>query len=241
MSFNFDTRGDEELFMQSCGLIKNEGFFKSAKQAAFLSRGHKFAAEAFSLHGVPVKVGQRVATVHASTRWADYGARSVIPMMFIFVYDEFGVVARFKVPYKGNLRVGAYPDDSRTQVQWVRSADAVVPEYLKPAEPTEAAPIVSVSQYILEGQSGTRIKLTGVVKSIRQFTGASMHYYDNGLRTVTTVDCGGNIVTYFNSLADAKVGDEVEFVATIKGWSEYNGVKQTTVGRASKIKIIEKV
>lgn len=238
MNFDFSSPDDHQAFLQACGLIKNGGFFKSAKQAQFLNRNAKFATQDGELYGIPIKVGQRTITADARIRWTDYGSRSVIPVMFVFVYDEYGVVARFKVPFKGNLRDGAYPDDSRTMCQWTRPVDAVVPEYLNVyLEKQDEQPVGPVSEYILHGMAGARITLKGVIKSIRTFQGNAMHYYDNGMRTVTTINCNGNIVTYFNALSDADVGDEVEFTATIKNWSEYNGVKQTTVSRALKIKV----
>lgn len=57
----------------------------------------------------------------------------------VFVLDQYGVVARYKLPYNGNLRDGAYPAVDRLSLIWERPADAEIPEYLMvvPAAPVE--------------------------------------------------------------------------------------------------------
>ena len=247
MSFNFDDANTQEKFMTLCGLIKNNGFFKSEKQAKFLTRQYDIRPDTVyeQLCGstLTVQVGQRVIICDAFCRWADYGSRSVIPLSFLFLVDSTGVLARYKLPYNGNLRDGAAPDWSRLQIQWSRPADAVVPEYLvtKAPEVVEKTTPQSLSEFICEGKVGVRVQLKGVVKNIRTFESSSRHsYYDSGMRTVTTVVCGNDVVTYFNQLGDAEVGDEVEFSAALKDWKIYNNCKQTVVGRATKI-VVKKV
>jgi len=85
-------------------------------------------------------------------------------------------------------------------------------------------------------KTGKRQTFTGVIKSVRTFEGLY------GVGYITTVDCAGDIVVYFNQLkfkdfycddlADY-VGVEVQFDAAIKEHGEFNNVKQTTVSRAT--------
>lgn len=52
-------------------------------------------------------------------------------------------------------------------------------------------------------------------------------------------DSDGNIIVYFGSADLGRVGDAVEFSASVKKHDEYQGDKQTTIKRPTKIKIKE--
>lgn len=242
--FAFDSKDEEDLFRSMSSLVKfNNGLFKSEKQAAFLlKRVFKFidsdvvVAEKRNWFGIDVLEGQFTLTINATMRWTDYGSRSIIPMMYVFVADEHGLVAQYKVPFNGNLRMGASPAPERTKLLWTRPTDLALPE-VKVAE-KEAKP-VATSHHI--GQVGMRVAFTGKVVAVRTFqTSSRNHYYDTGVRHQTAVEVDGNKVVYWNMLGDAQEGDEVQFTATIKEHSEYNGVKQTIVSRASKIVVTTK-
>lgn len=88
------------------------------------------------------------------------------------------------------------------------------------------------------GQIGSRKTFTGVVKSVKFFE--TMY----GQGALTTVDCDGEIVVYFNTLNtkmySCEEGDSVEFDAKIKEHGEFNGVAQTVVSRATKVKVLER-
>ena len=43
-------------------------------------------------------------TIDGYYQWADYGTRSIVPVIITFVIDEFGVRAQYKTGGGGNLR-----------------------------------------------------------------------------------------------------------------------------------------
>lgn len=91
------------------------------------------------------------------------------------------------------------------------------------------------SQHV--GVVGERQEFTGVVKSVKSFETP----YGTGY--LTNVTCGEDTVVYFNLLKPrgtfdgAAEGDTVNFFAAVKEHGEFNGVAQTTISRASKVKI----
>lgn len=238
--FSFACAESENLYRSFSSLTKfNQGLFKSEKQASFLTRKvfrkqtEASAIDNSKFYNVPLKAGQYLFVVDAQMRWAEYGARSVIPLSYIFIADDHGIVAQYKLPYKGNLRDGAYPDPSRVKLLWERAADVQLPA---PAVKTLEEVAASLSEFI--GVCGKRTVFVGKVVSVRQFQSSNtFHYYDSGLRVQTVLDVDGSTVIYWNALADANKGDTVEFTATIKQHQIYKDVKQTVVSRASKVKV----
>lgn len=243
MGFEFNHPDYENTYKSLSSLVKyNNGIFKSAKQAAFLLKTvfHKISTvdQIIDYHrffGIDVSEGQYVIRLEASMRWVDYGSRSIIPIDYIFIADEFGIIKQYKLPYDGNLRDGAKPASRRIKTLWTRPTDVVLPVFETTQEVKKDIP---VSQFI--GKIGERVQFTGTVKSIRTFEGNRFHHYDSGIRSITTVMVGNDIVIYWNVLGDAEEGDTVIFVATIKEHSDYKGVNQTTVARASKINVMKK-
>lgn len=101
------------------------------------------------------------------------------------------------------------------------------------------------TQFLPEAE-GSRVQIKGVVESVKEFySNTKTHYYDTGLRYITTVLVNEkDVVVYFNQISDNKTkeiaekGDVVEFTATIKNKKFYtNGnkeIRQTVISRASK-------
>lgn len=235
--FHFYADGGEQ-FKSLSGLIKfNNGLFKSDKQAWVICNRvfTKIRVDDGSYqqhYNINVDIGDYIYIVEGIMSWTDYGSRSKIPVSWFFIADEFGIKKQFKLKFKGNLRDGAYPDPSRTELLWERPANVVLPEK------KVAAPVVKADEPASEwiGKVGQRTVFKGKVLSVNEYqTTSRFHYYDSGVRIRTTVDVDGSVVVYWNSLADAAKGDSIEFVATVKDHTEYNGKKQTVVSRAAKV------
>lgn len=233
MSFDFASQDEQTLFISLKGLCnKNEGFFKSLKQAQFLFRQY---TECFNqnhtreqvntMWAVPVSDDQVTVEVTAITRWADYGNRSLVPVLFVFVLDKCGVVAQYKVGGSGNLRDGWAPNASKTKLLWSRSETAVVPFSFPSAEELAREKANEpVSQWI--GTVGHKIELTATL--IRE---RDLGYGRFGQMFISVFrDAAGNIVNVWKKCGLA-IGQTVEMVGTVKDQNEYQGIKQTTLTR----------
>lgn len=103
------------------------------------------------------------------------------------------------------------------------------------SETRKAVRDASKSEWI--GDVGIKSNITGIVKSVKGFEGCY------GQSWITTLQCGENIITYFNAFKVrgenkyAEIGDTVECVATIKQHTTFNDLKQTVIKRPSKIRI----
>lgn len=227
MSFEFANHHDAETFMSLKSLCKsNGGFFKSAKQAQFLFKrysaaynAHHTAEQVKSNFGIEVGADQILVTTTAYARWANYGARSIVPVMTGFVLDKQGVVAQYKISGKGNLRDGWGPDAAKTVIVWARDAVAVCPWTFPQVQEQPALP---VSQHV--GTPGEKISRT--MRLNRRSAVASI--YGDSLRWEFT-DADGNIFVYFGTskvLANVNNGDELQLQVKIKKHNVYNGVNQ---------------
>lgn len=120
--------GEQEQYISLQGLVnKNNGLFKSAKQRDFIL--NRWAGDVldgpeaelrFKNFGTPVKSGNRTVQPGGLYVWASYGSRSLIPFIYIFELDDYGVVRKWKVGYKGNLRMGAAPDPKKAKLEFER-------------------------------------------------------------------------------------------------------------------------
>lgn len=119
---------DHEQYMSLQGLVnKNNGLFKSVKQKQFIL--NRWASEPLDgpeaelrakNFGTPVQAGNRTVQPGGLYVWADYGSRSLIPFLYVFELDDCGVVRKWKVGYKGNLRIGAAPDPKKAKLEFTR-------------------------------------------------------------------------------------------------------------------------
>lgn len=233
MSFDFASQDEQTLFISLKGLCnKNEGFFKSAKQAQFLFRQY---TKRFDLNhtreqintmwGVPVAADQITVEAMAYTRWADYGSRSVIPVLYVFVLDQMGVVALYKVGGSGNLRDGWAPNASKTKLTWARGEGAVAPFTLPTAEEAVAQKAAEpVSQWI--GTVGHKVEISATL--IRE---RDLGYGRFGQMFISVFrDAAGNILNVWKK-CDVTIGQTVALMGTVKSQDEYQGTKQTTLTR----------
>lgn len=233
MSFDFASQDEQTLFISLKGLCnKNQGFFKSVKQAQFLFRQY---SERFNLNhtreqintmwAVPVADDQVTVEAMAYTRWADYGSRSVVPVLYVFVLDSLGVVAQYKVGGTGNLRDGWAPDASKTRLLWERSPAAVAPFALPTvAEAAAERAAEPVSNWI--SAVGHKVELTATL--IRE---RDLGYGRFGQMFISVFrDTAGNIINVWKKF-DLAVGQTVDIRGTVKAHDEYRDTKQTTLTR----------
>lgn len=240
--FQFSTEYDAEQYKSFSSLVKfNNGLFRSEKQAKFLlakvfnKQNEECVPEKKNFFGIDILATDYVFRVEATVRWASYGSRSVIPVTWIFVADESGIKAQYKLKYNGNLRDGCSPAPEKTETLWVRPQGLELPNFFEVK--TNVEQLVNETNFI--GVVGKRVTFKGTIKSVREFSSERrFSYYDSGFRTQTVIEVDGSEMIYWNSLNGAKKGDVVEFTATVKQHQVYKDKKQTVISRASKVSIL---
>lgn len=128
-NFEWSSDADKDVYMSLKGLAnKNNGVFKSRAQQGYVlnrivkaepDRTSQFVLDNF---GLRLGDGEKIVTVDALTRWADYGSRSLIPVRFGLIVDPIGVVKIVKFGNKGNLRDGSSIDISKNKITFERPA-----------------------------------------------------------------------------------------------------------------------
>jgi uncharacterized membrane protein len=235
--FSIPSESDAQMFKTFSGLIKTaDGLFKSEKQAKFILQccETREVDSMMKYFGVTIAEGNFVYIVNCMNSWASYGSRGDIPQSFVFVFDEYGIVSKWKVPFNGNLRIGASPDPARTSKVWERTATPYVP-LVKLAPVTETVK----SQFI--GEIGEKIEVEGEIIHCKSFSGQSMGYWDSGIRFITKIKTGNNILTYWGYPKfkgeqpenNVMTGLKVKVKATIKSHDEYKDNKTTVISRPS--------
>lgn len=104
---------------------KNNGKWKSDKQANFMLDRHARIREVDTLKtcfGIIVDENAYVIETSAFIQNAAYGSRGVIPYTHFFIVDEVGIVAVYRIRYRGNMRDGCSPNTKKTECKWVREA-----------------------------------------------------------------------------------------------------------------------
>lgn len=229
MNFEFSSVFDGDMHKTLTSLVKySNGQFKSVKQAQYLTKILKKHREGFDAvdsvrrnFGIDITETQWIAMTEAYMRWTDYGSDSYRPISWVFVMDEHGVVAQYKLKYVGSMRQGTSVDPTKTTQLWQRQGEVVALEQPPAVEEKE-------SQHV--GSIGDRTVIKGIVKSVIEFERQRFHYYDSGVGVITRLDVDGSDIVYFGSLGADK-GDVVEVKATVKQHGEYKGRKQTVIAR----------
>jgi hypothetical protein len=133
----------KDAFISLQGLVnKNNGFWRSAKQARFAPRhfnvrtDYDFCEERF---GFRAPEGSKIVTVDTMNEFAHYGSASKVPGLIFFVLDEYGVVAKYKVGGNGNLRDGWAPNPSKCKVDFERDESLELPNFNKDYADMDAA------------------------------------------------------------------------------------------------------
>lgn len=227
----FTSQADQDQFISLRGLVnKNQGRFKSEKQAQFLfkqatqiAKQNGWTSEIHNQNfGVPIQADQAVIHVDALTQWASYGSRSLVPTISVFVIDINGVVAQYKVSGSGNLREGWSPVPEKTKQVWQRDNNVVLPNYKEQSD--QPAQPVNPGSWV--GAVGEKIQIKA--KLVRE---RDLGFGQFGQQFLSVLeDDRGNVINVWRRL-NVNVGDSVEIKATVKDCGEFRGVKQTTLTR----------
>ena len=196
--------------------------------------------------GINVQEDQLVLVSDYYTTWADYGSRSMIPGLFLFIVDNIGVVRKYKVGGTGNLRDGWGPTAEKTKLQWER------PETLTATPLATAQPEPEVTDDRPEITEGRQV-LVGTIRSVRVDDG----FYGRQVKMTVVLDDGnivfgtmpaglstdrdlvdtatGHVYGTTNDMADK--GDYVQFTATVTRGKDDNhfGI----IKRPSKAKVLK--
>ena len=223
--FTISNKADEQTFISLRGLVKNNGFFKSAAQQKFMLKSYgkeQMDTKMLGYLGVTLKDSDvTYVTIDGYYQWADYGTRSIVPVIITFVIDEFGIQAEYKTGGNGNLRDGWSPDASKCKLMWERDESVEKPSF----EVQKPEVVESKSQWI--GEVGKRL----VVKGKIVFT-KLIGYSEWGSKYITIVeDDAGNQIKAWKYLGEK--GEDVEIKGTIKEHDEFEGVKGTVLTRIS--------
>lgn len=176
--------------------------------------------------GIETKEGQTLITPEAIARWAAYGSRSLVPVRYGFVVDEYGVVTYWKIGNKGNLGGGAQPDPSKTKLEWTRPADADVqhlipsPEELKAKEKAKKKEFLGAlgqgtGNYI--GTEGERMKFEELTLVAKKYLDTTQVSYNVSAEKYWNMyeDNYGNVV-YHTGKEGPEKGVKVSGTATVK-------------------------
>jgi len=225
---------DKDIFMSLKGLVnKNNGVWKSTKQRWFvmnrlIDAGDKERAPELNkrFFGIEVKEGQTLVTPEAIARWAEYGSRSMVPVRYGFVVDEYGVVTYWKIGNKGNLSSGASPDPSKTKLEWTRPDDADVqhliptPEELKAKEKAKKKEFLGAlgqgaGKYL--GTEGERMKFEELTLVAKKYLDTTQVSYNVSAEKYWNMyeDNYGNVV-YHTGKEGPEKGQKVSGAATVK-------------------------
>ena len=223
--FTISNKADEQTFVSLRGLVKNNGFFKSAAQQKFMLKSYgifQMDTKMLGYLGITLKDSDvTYVTIDGYYQWADYGSRSIVPVIITFVIDEFGVRTQYKTGGSGNLRDGWSPDASKCKLMWERDESIEKPSFETPK--TEV--VESKSQWL--GEVGKRL----VVKGKIVFT-KLIGYSEWGGKYITIVeDDAGNQIKAWKYLGEK--GEDVEIKGTVKEHDVHEGVKGTVLTRIS--------
>lgn len=223
--------GEQDQYISLQGLVnKNNGLFKSTKQRNFIL--NRWAGEVldgpeadlrFKNFGTPVQAGNRTVQPGGLYVWANYGSRSLIPFIYVFELDDYGVVRKWKVGFKGNLRIGAAPDPKKAKLEFER------PEGLDTSHLEVVKSDAEKKQEFIKGLGGSVGKYIGEEGTRHDFGPVTLKKsVDLGVRhfgRITTAqtwmniynDADGNIIYHTTaSEPPMKEGETMNMVARIK-------------------------
>tara|TARA_R100001463_G_scaffold95_2_gene516 strand:+ start:12236 stop:13006 length:771 start_codon:yes stop_codon:yes gene_type:complete len=255
MNFKWDSEENRELFVSLKGIIKNDGFFKSAGQAAFFAKRVREGSSHIGPvtcwdNSVEVAEGQYAliceGTVGAGdvnyvNNWGRHARRKA----WIFLMDDAGVVAMFIGRCK-HFSDGSAPNGEKTVRDWVRADDGRAQELAQTWAEERAAKAKilgekrAASTHV--GEVGERIVVEGVARLVSVFDNA---YGTSYMYLIDGAD--GNAYKFIGTgihPREAYTGDKQTFSLkakfTVKKHDEYNGQKQTVVNRP-KVEVAEMV
>jgi hypothetical protein len=171
--------------------------------------------------------GNYFFTPSAMTQWASYGARSMVPVFYVFEVDNLGVVRHWKVGARGNLRDGAGPNPKKANLIWERPEN-IDASHLDPTEAEAEEEKAKKKEKFLKklGKStGEWIGTEGEKK--HNFGPVTLVYFKegyfspNGYNTVERhfqmfKDSEGRIIYYTGKDLGVEKGQTVELIGTVK-------------------------
>lgn len=228
----FSNDDDLKTFMSLRSLCKsNNGFWKSAKQRNFLFGAYTKAfdnrrvgadmdatTQMKKYFGVDLRPGEVAVELTGLYRWNDYGSRSLVPALIIFMVDANGVSRQYKVGGRGNLRDGWSPDPAKCKLEWERDTKVAAPVF-EEAAPAEKNP----GEWL--APVGHKVTALMTIERVRD-----LGFGQYGRMVITVLkDAAGNIVNVWKDLGEA--GQQLTLTGTVKECGEYRGTKQTTLIR----------
>lgn len=231
----FSSTIDEQNYISMRGMIKRGGMFKSAKQRDFLLKSYtqqmltvresfdRAQREVKQFFGVELREGEVYVSVDTYVRWENYGSRSVVPVLYFFILDRFGVARQYKVNGNGNMRQGWSANPEKCKLMWERPADAVLPVLEEPV----AVPKKESAWF---ANVGEKVTVKVKVKAVKD-----LGYSRFGQMVITVFeDENGNVINVWKA-GYADIGAELTIKGTVKACDEYRGVKQTTLVRVKEV------
>ena len=225
---------DKDIFMSLKGLVNNNnGVWKSTKQRWFMMNrkiGEGDLERAPELNkrffGIETKEGQTLVTPEAMAQWAKYGSRSMIPVRYGFVVDEYGVVTYWRIGNKGNMSSGASPDPSKTKLEWTRPDDADVQHLIPSPEELKAKEKAKKKEFLGAlgqgagkhlGTEGERMKFEELTLIAKKSVGESYFGYNQSVEKFWNMyeDNYGNVV-YHTGKEGPEKGQKISGAATVK-------------------------
>ena len=221
---------DKQIYMTFRGLVKNNGFFKSAKQKAYLLKAYANTECSMDLNYIGVQLKETdvtYVTIDGYYRWCEYGSRSVVPVVITFVLDELGCRAQYKTGGFGNLRDGWRPDASKCKLMWERDESVEKPAFEKPSFEAEVAKVAEENASEWLGNVGDRLTIKGKIVFTK-----CVGYSQWGSKDLTIiVDEVGNRIKLWKYVGEKD--ETVEIKGTIKSLDLYGGKKDTVLTRVS--------
>lgn len=244
MSFQI-SEFSKDTYISLQGLInKNNGFWRSAKQAKFAPRHMDTRTDADNMEkffGFRPTENNIVAQVDVYYSFADYGSRSKVPGLFFFELDDLGVVAKYKVGGRGNLRDGWGPDPKKCKLVWERPADAPKPDFAKDYAEMDRAQqeredFLAARPDLVAGKQ----TLEGVISSVKTVHTHFSYHGEVSTKIVLELDNGNRVYgTLPSKISGADKGDRIQFNAklTVSDDDSHFGF----YSRPSKAAIIEEI
>jgi len=245
---------DKDIFMSLKGMVnKNNGVWKSTKQRWFVMNKlvgeydkQKDRRQAKDFFGVDINPddGETLVYVEATARWAEYGARSMIPVRYGFVVDDYGVKRFYKIGNKGNMRDGAQPDPSKTKLDWTRPDNADV-EHLIPDPEEEDRKRkkkfmgkmgIGSGKYI--GEEGKRLEIGEVELAFKKHMDSVQVAYNVNYDKYWNVykDSAGNVIYHNGKESPLEKGEKAIMTATVKKHLVSKNGEKVTVVKIPKFK-----
>lgn len=213
----------------------NGGVFKTLRQSSFICKmlDKNFGSEfEVNIAGIDESIiTGKTVFLEYMLRFADYGHRSYRRVGYVYEYDNFGVIRKWKLRFTYPSNGPSVINSDKTELVFVRGQ--VNTEHL--IEEIKAAALTSnyvaaVGQ-IVETQFTVKFtKMCYTNIGFGRITGSNM---------VVLHDTNGNELIWFGSTAEAyklKQGNVVTIKGKVKAHKEYNGKKQTVLTRC---KILE--